>query len=245
MSTTATAATGQGTPNPAAQTTADKAPVQGQAPAAPAPATAPAAAAAAATRAGSAAPAPQASAPAAPADGQNGASQPGTQAQDPAKPAAEAPKYELKLPEGSLIEAKTVEAFATLAKEKGIAPEQAQAFLEFQHRERAALQEAHLSYARKMGEEGVEKLKSDPEFGGTNFSQTCEDIKRATDKLFPELKTLVGDSPIGNAYELQLGLARIGKMMRAPAVPTNVKPPSTKLPSFAEAMYPHMMSGGK
>jgi hypothetical protein len=152
-------------------------------------------------------------------------------------------KYDLKLPERSLLDAKVVELVAAFAKEKGLSPEQAQAVLDLQSRGAEQIQSGHAETAKRMGAEGVEKLRGHAEFGGQNYIQTCEDIKRAADAVFPELRALLGDSPIANTYELNVGLARLGRMMRAKPVVTDTKPAPGKPLTFAEAMYPHMFSG--
>jgi hypothetical protein len=116
-----------------------------------------------------------------------------------AKP-AEKP-LELKLPEGTTLEASHVDAVKAFAKEQGLSATQAQAILERDHQavaaSRQAIQEAH----QKEAEGWVETLKKDKELGGKNFAATVDRANRfLNDFGDPEFKkelsrTLLGSHP--------------------------------------------------
>lgn len=158
-----------------------------------------------------------------------------------AAPAAEV-QYDLKLPEGSLLDQAAVDAVAALSKQSGFSPEQAQGVLEFQNKQRATLQEFHTKQLEELGEKGKAQLQSHPEYGGEKYVQTCEDIKLATTRVFPELAAALGASPLGNDYRLNLGLARLGRMMRAPNAVLGVTPVDGKKMTDAEVFWPHMVT---
>lgn len=160
-----------------------------------------------------------------------------TPAVAPAAPAVVEAEYKLTLPEGSMLDPKAVDAVTALAKETKLSPDAAKAVLNFQSQQRTALHEEHIAQVKRMGDEGVQKLRDHKEFGGVKYAETCEDIKRAATSAFPELAGLLKDSPLGNHYELNLGLARIGKMMRNDKMVLNVAPPSTAPKSNAQVFY--------
>lgn len=123
-------------------------------------------------------------------------------------------KYDLKLPEGSLLDAKAIEEISSFAKEKGLSNEQAQAILE---RENGAVS----NFASKQQQDLKEKptawlseAQSDKEIGGEAFAKNAEVAKRVVDKFGSEaFKKTLNDTGLGNHPELVRVFYRIGKMM--------------------------------
>lgn len=123
-------------------------------------------------------------------------------------------KYDLKLPDGSLLDAKATEKVSSFAKEMKLTQTEAQAVLE---RESALLasyvdnQKQHLAQQQK---EWVESVKVDKELGGDNFNKNIEMAKRVVDRYGTDsFKKALNDSGLGNHPELVRFVSRIGKAM--------------------------------
>lgn len=134
-----------------------------------------------------------------------------TKAPDAQKPVVP-DKYDLKLPDGSLLKPETVEKIATFAKEQGLSNVQAQAALV---RESAAVTEFHQAQRDnlvKQAETWKGEVQSDKEMGGDNFKGSVETASRfikqfGSDKLRQELDT----SGLGNHPELVRMIVRAAK----------------------------------
>lgn len=123
-------------------------------------------------------------------------------------------KYELKLPENSLLDPSRLEKIAAVAKERGLSNEAAQALVDHESQAVADFQKAQLEGLKKTSEKWVEELKADKEFGGEAFSKTAEAAKRVVarfgDQQFREALESTG---LGNHPALVRVFARIGKAM--------------------------------
>lgn len=147
---------------------------------------------------------------------QTGAAQTGAQQSGPSGATGpNAPeKYDLKLPEGSLLEASEIEKIASLAKERGLSNKDAQALLD----DRSKLLD---SYAGKQKEtwgketgRWLEVTKADPEIGGEAFGKNAELAKRVVTRFgTPELMQGLNETGFGNHPELVRLMVRIGKAM--------------------------------
>ena len=112
-------------------------------------------------------------------------------------------KYELKLPEGSLLKPDYIDKFSAYAKEKKLSNEQAQELLNGRHE---AVKE-HDDSQWKMVEDAktgwIEKGKTDTEFGGANYEKNItiavEESKRF---MSPGFKQILDKSGIGNHPEV-------------------------------------------
>lgn len=167
------------------------------APAQPAaPATPPAAPAAAATTT----PAAPAATPAAPAA--------------PAAPAVPE-KYELKLPDGALIDTKAIERTAATAKALGLSQDNAQKALDFANGEVKAYHEGLTAQHQERVKGWTEALATDTEIGGTNLEANGQLAWRVIQKFAADT-TLEADLK-ASGYNQHPGLfkllARIGKAM--------------------------------
>jgi hypothetical protein len=186
------------TPNPAPATPATPAAVQGQAPVAgtPAPGT----------------PAPQAgAAPVTPDPALTGV------VPDPkaAAPAATVvpDKYDIKLPDGSLLDAGAVEKASSFAKDLGLSNENAQKLLD---RESAAIlgyQQAQATQLKNQNDTTWKnELIADKEFGGQAFDENGEIAYNAASKWFgDEFCTAIKQMGINHHPLLFKGLVRLGK----------------------------------
>lgn len=147
--------------------------------------------------------------------------------------------YELKVPNGTLLEKSDVEKIAAYARERGLSQEDAQKVLErdneilmsYAARQKAQTEEARNSWA--------EATKSDRELGGEKLQQTVEVARRVIDRFgSEEFKKQLNDTGLGNHPELIRILYRVGKVMSsdqtilggAPAKPVESK-------SAAEVIY--------
>ncbi len=122
--------------------------------------------------------------------------------------------YNLKLPDGSLLDAKILEQVASFAKEKKLTNEEAQAVLERESAMIASYVDAQKQTLVQRQKEWVETIKADKEIGGDGMNQTIEMAKRVVDRYGSDsLKKALNDSGLGNHPELVRFVARIGKAM--------------------------------
>lgn len=155
-------------------------------------------------------------------------------------------KYELKLPEGSLLDAGRVEKIASFAKEQGFSPAQAQAILE---RENSAVGE-HVAIQKqqydKLINDWAQQVQSDKELGGENFTKSVQAAQAFVKKYFSDafIKDL-NSSGYGNYPELIRGFARAGKELLSDklVVPGSQASASTKKP-MEEIFYGKAPSSG-
>ena len=107
-------------------------------------------------------------------------------------------KYDLKLPEKSLLTQASLDKISAIAKERGLSNEQAQAFVE---RESAAIAEDRQTQKAefvKLNNGWFEELKSDKVFGGEKLAEADEKVSRFIDTFgTPEFKKELMDSGMG------------------------------------------------
>jgi hypothetical protein len=114
-------------------------------------------------------------------------------------------KYELKLPEGSLLDAKAMERIALIAKEQGLSNEEAQARLEAQNAEVSALVDA-------QKERWLQQAINDKEIGGAHFKENVALAWRFADRFCsPEFKAELDRFGYGNHPELIRAFAKAWK----------------------------------
>jgi len=131
-------------------------------------------------------------------------------------PAGEAPApvvdapvvYDLKLPEGSLLNPTTLEAYTAEARSLGLTSEEAQAMVERQSALVAETANALLA-----------DLKADPALGGQHFDETVAAAAKGRDFIAPPgtpgaelLSNLLNSTGLGNHKLLVEMFARIGRM---------------------------------
>lgn len=219
MTTETTTPPAQATPNAGGVTT--NPPAEAQKPAAAAAPSDPPAPATAATGAD---PTKPAGAAAAPAEGDKP-----TTAEPPKETPQVPEKYDLKLPENSILDSGVVDQLAAIAKQNGFSNEQAQKILDEQS---AAVSQAVQDRATKW----VEQLKSDKELG-PQLSRKVELASRVVNRFgSEELKQELNRSGFGNHPELVRILSRIGEAMAEDSLINPSTPPKERKPT-SEVFY--------
>ena len=123
-------------------------------------------------------------------------------------------KYELKMPEGSPLEAGHLEKISAYAKGKGLSQEQAQALLERESEAVAGFAKAQKDNYEKTVDEWAKQTESDPEVGGENYKKNVELASRVIKRFGSEtLIKALNDTGYGNHPELVRAFTRIGKAM--------------------------------
>jgi hypothetical protein len=134
--------------------------------------------------------------------------------EESAKPKEEV-KYDLKLPEGSLLTQAEVDKIVSFSKEQGLSQESAQKLVEREHSILANYQEQQEQQFEQMRETWFKQVESDKELGGENLKTTSELAKRALNKFAPDsLKKFFAESPYGNHPEILRMFSNIGKAMQ-------------------------------
>lgn len=187
----------------------------------------------------------QASATAAPAEGQQQAA-PETLVDSKAegtdtKAAETAPavpeKYEFKLPDGVQMDDTGISAFSEYAKAQGLTQEAAQAQLEAMA---PAMQAAQTARLEKAKTDWLEAAKTDKEFGGDAFSDNLKVADKALNELgTPELTKLLKSSGLNHHPEVIRLLVKAGKAMSEDSKVISGGN-RTVLETTAQRMYPSM-----
>lgn len=116
-------------------------------------------------------------------------------------------KYDLKLSEGSLLDAAVVSKVSDYAKSLGLTNEQAQAVL-------VEREEAVTSYVEERKTNWASQAQQDKEIGGEGLAKNLELSRRVLDRFAgPELKAELDRYGYGNSPEVIRLLTRIGKAM--------------------------------
>lgn len=136
-----------------------------------------------------------------------------TPAKEEVKPTAPE-KYELKLPEGSLLDASSIERISAYAKEKGLSNEDAQELLNRENGAVAAHHEAQMKQVEEMRAEWLKAAETDKEYGGKEFKKNAELAHRAFARFSnPEDAELLKESGLGNHPVFIRWFYRVGKAM--------------------------------
>ena len=123
-------------------------------------------------------------------------------------------KYELKLPEGSKLDASHLERIAADAKARGLSQEDAQAEVERNSKAQEAFAKQQDEQVKVYLEKLATEAKADKEIGGEAFVKNSELAKRVVDRFgTEEFKKALNDSGLGNHPELIRVFHRIGKIM--------------------------------
>ena len=137
-----------------------------------------------------------------------------TESAKPAAPAAPVvpEKYDLKLPEKSLLDPSVLERTAASAKARGLTNEQAQKELDAVAGEVAKYHETLLEQHKTTVTEWEQQSRNDKEIGGAAFAANAELSRRVVEKFAtPEFAKILNDSGYGNHPELVRVFARIGR----------------------------------
>lgn len=142
------------------------------------------------------------------------AQEPQKQQQTEAKTEVKEITYDLKLPEGSLLDAKRIEEVAAYARERGFSNDVAQQLLEREH----ALVQNHVA-AQKNNYETVRNgwvssLKADKEIGGEHWDASVKLAQSAIDRFGgPTFKQALKESGLGDHPDLFRFALAVGKAM--------------------------------
>lgn len=123
-------------------------------------------------------------------------------------------KYDLKLPDGAVVDAATLEKVSAYAKENKLTNEEAQAILNRDNANIASFVEAQKEQLANTSKEWLETMKVDQEIGGETFVKNVELAKRVIDRFgTDDFKKALNETGFGNYPELVRVLVRIGKAM--------------------------------
>lgn len=150
-------------------------------------------------------------------------------------------KYDLKIPDGSILTNEDLERISGYAREKGLSQEQAAELLNV---ENEAANKGYKAYEAKQlavleaeQKRWIEEGKADPEIGGDKWEESAELAKRVVDKFgTKELKEGLEKSGLGNYHEFVKLMSRIGRAMDSDKLVIGSQ--SDKMPkSIAERLY--------
>lgn len=139
-------------------------------------------------------------------------------------------KYELKMPEKSLLEQADLDEVATYAKEKKLSNEQAQALLNEKNQDRAVFHQRLMDKHNQTADAWTDEIKSDPEIGGTKYEESSIFAKKAFDAFAPPgLQKAFAETRLGNHPLLFKWAVRVGRAMSPKTlVSPNANPPKQK-----------------
>lgn len=147
-------------------------------------------------------------------------------------------RYELKIPEGSKLDAKHLEKIASFAKERGLSNEDAQAMLDRDNQLLADYAQGQESQLKETTEQWFNTSKEDKELGGENFAKNAELAKRVVMRFgTEEFQKALDATGFSNHPELFRTFYRIGKAMSEDqlVIAGSQSAPSEK--SIAEKLY--------
>jgi hypothetical protein len=177
------------------------------------------------------------------ADAAPAGKEPAPAAAEEAKAPAEAPKapeaYELKAPEGRVIDSEVMASYSQVAKELNLSQESAQRLLDAVGPKVAERQMAMIEATRNGW---ADSSKSDREFGGEKLSENLGVAKKALDAFgTTELRTLLNETGLGNHPELIRFMFRAGKAISEDRMvsgsATQAKAGPRSFADLAEALY--------
>lgn len=151
---------------------------------------------------------------------------------------AKAPeKYDLKAPEGIVLDTAAVEEFSVIAKELNLTNDQAQKFANVAAAMEQRRAEAHV----KTVKEWAEQSKGDKEIGGDAFDTNMSTARKFMDTFgSPELKQLLDVSGFGNHPEVVKLFVKAGKRFGEDGFVASGNRAATPEQSAAKALYPNM-----
>lgn len=154
------------------------------------------------------------------------------------KPESKVPeKYDLKLPEGSLLEEGAIERISAFAKQKGLTNDQAQSLLEEQNSAVSGYQGRIMEAHNKQVDAWAKEVEADPEVGGENYKKNVELASRVVKRFGDEeLVKQLNKTGYGNYPGLVKLMTRIGKAMSEDQLVTGT-PPTKKAPVAVEDKF--------
>lgn len=154
----------------------------------------------------------------------------------PAVPPVVPQTYDLKVPDGSSLDATRVEEITALAKEQNLTNAQAQRLLDREHQRETS----NVEHLASVQAGWLEAVKNDKELGGEFLKETAEHSKRFLDRFASPV--LIADLELtkyGNHPELLRMLAKAGKAMAPDQLVRPGSNPGNELP-LEQRFYPNM-----
>lgn len=149
-------------------------------------------------------------------------------------------KYDLKIKEGSKIDAAHLEKISAFAKAKGLSNEDAQALLDRDQENFSAIQSAQEAELQKIKDSWLPAAQADKEIGGDNFNANAELAKRVISRVgTDEFKQFLDNTGFGNHPEVIKVFYRLGKMMAEDQLVIQNTPVGGGKKSAEEVMYPN------
>lgn len=146
--------------------------------------------------------------------------------------------YDLKLPDGSALEASHLETTATFAKELGLSNEHAQKLAE---RESSIVNEhvdSLMSQHQAQVKQWADDVRADKEIGGSHLESSVNAARKVLQRFGnAELTQELEKSGMGNHPEVIRFLSKVGKAM-AEDQPGGGATPATNRISTADALFP-------
>lgn len=122
--------------------------------------------------------------------------------------------YELKAPEGSLLDAKAIDEIKAFAKAQGLSQTQAEKLLMRENEAKSRFVEGQAEQLHQAAQTWHKQVSEDQELGGEKLKESVTLAKSVVDRFGSEaLKKELNDSGLGNHPELVRLCARIGKAM--------------------------------
>lgn len=122
--------------------------------------------------------------------------------------------YELKLPDGSLLDPQDIVKVEAFAKANNLTNAQAQQLLEQRHEAAAGLVQRQQAFLTDQSQKWLEEIRGHPELGGTHFAETTAYAKRVMQRFGSEgLTELLESSGLGNHPKVVEFVVKIGKAL--------------------------------
>ena len=146
-------------------------------------------------------------------------------------------KYDLKVPEGFVLDEAVLGEFTELAKEAKLSQEAAQKFADLHAKLAKEASQRLIGQWEKTIESWQTEAKADPEIGGADHEEKLATAKFGLKKFgTPELSQLMDDLFVGNHKEFIRLFYRLGKIAQDPKFVEAESVGSVK--SDAEVLYP-------
>lgn len=123
-------------------------------------------------------------------------------------------KYDLKLPEGAVLDAAHLDQVAAFAKANGLSQDAAQKIVERDNATLAAYREKAVADWNAKTQAWLDASKTDKEIGGDKFDASVKVALDARNRFgTPELQKLLDETGAGNHPEFIRFFARVGQAM--------------------------------
>jgi hypothetical protein len=123
-------------------------------------------------------------------------------------------KYELKLPDGAVLNPKRLDGIAQYAKEHALTSEQAQALVERENSILLEVANEQDQLFKTQVDNWKKEIEQDRELGGERFKENAETAARALREIFgPEIADILDETGYGNNPVLFKGAVKLGRLM--------------------------------